>query len=106
MALSVSATVYRQQKQSETDKKGRPYIDINQEHNNKYQTIANLFVHVHKYMYLCTVFETNTLLFIRLVVNRFKVKIMLLDFQTMALPISIAIASVLSLITLTDISSR
>lgn len=32
--------------------------------------------------YLCIVFETNTLLFIRLVVNRFKVKIMLLDFQT------------------------
>ena len=51
-------------------------------------------------------FEINVLLFIRLVVNRFKVKIMLLDFQTMALPISIAIASVLSLITLTDISSR
>ena len=36
----------------------------------------------HKNAYLCIAFETNALLFIRLVVNRFKVKIMLLDFQT------------------------
>lgn len=42
------------------------------------------FVCEHTNHYLCNVFETNTLLFIRLVVNRFKVKIMLLDFQTTA----------------------
>lgn len=60
----------------------------------------------HNYSYLCIVFETNTLLFIRLVVNRFKVKIMLLDFQTTVMLILIAIATVVSIITLTNISNR
>ena len=42
----------------------------------------------------------NALLFIRLVVNRFKVKIMLLDFQTTVQLVTVAIATVLSVITL------
>jgi len=41
-----------------------------------------LFVNAHEKYYFCIVFVTNTLLFIRLVVNRFKVKIMLLDLKT------------------------
>jgi hypothetical protein len=44
-------------------------------------------------------------IFIRLVVNRFKVKIMLLDFQTTTMLVSVAVATVLSVFTLvhTDI---
>ena len=46
------------------------------------------------------------MLFIRLVVNRFKVKIMLLDFQTTALLVSVVIATVLSVITLINTNIR
>jgi hypothetical protein len=46
------------------------------------------------------------MLFIRLVVNRFKVKIMLLDFQTTALLVSVVIATILSVITLINTNIR
>ncbi len=45
-------------------------------------------------------------LFIRLVVNRFKVKIMLLDFQTTVMLASVAVATVLSIFTLTQTNVR
>ena len=57
--------------------------------------------------YLCIVIEMITpKLFIRLVVNRFKVKIMLLDFQTTAMLVSVAIATILSVFTLTHTNIR
>ena len=46
------------------------------------------------------------MLFIRLVVNRFKVKIMLLDFQTTVMLVSVAIATILSIITLKNTNVR
>jgi len=52
------------------------------------------------------VIETITLLFIRLVVNRFKVKIMLLDFQTTVMLVSVVIATILSVITLIKTNIR
>jgi len=45
------------------------------------------------------------LLFIRLVVNRFKVKIMLLDFQTVVL-MAVAFLTFLSIVTLKHINIR
>ena len=45
-------------------------------------------------------------IFIRLVVNRFKVKIMLLDFQTTAMLVSVAVATVLSVLTLMHTNIR
>ena len=45
-------------------------------------------------------------LFIRLVVNRFKVKIMLLDFQTTVMLASVAATTVLSIFTLTQTNVR
>jgi len=45
------------------------------------------------------------LLFIRLVVNRFKVKIMLLDFQTVVL-VAVAVLTLFSIITLKHINIR
>ena len=46
------------------------------------------------------------LLFIRLVVNRFKVKIMLLDFQTTVVLVTVAVATILSVITLMKTNIR
>ncbi len=60
----------------------------------------------HKTMYLCSAFEMKVLLFIRLVVNRFKVKIMLLDFQTTVVLVSVAIMTVLSVYTLINTNIR
>jgi hypothetical protein len=57
-------------------------------------------------MYLCSAFEMKVLLFIRLVVNRFKVKIMLLDFQTTVVLVSVAIMTVLSVYTLINTNIR
>ena len=57
--------------------------------------------------YLCIVIEMITpKLFIRLVVNRFKVKIMLLDFQTTVMLVSVVIATILSVITLIKTNIR
>ena len=50
--------------------------------------------------------ERIALLFIRLVVFRFKVKIMLLDFQSTCVLVSVAVATVLSVYTLTHINIR
>lgn len=61
---------------------------------------------VHATCYLCNAFEMKVLLFIRLVVNRFKVKIMLLDFQTTVLLASVMIMTVLSVITLKHTNIR
>ena len=63
-------------------------------------------MHEHKTMYLCSAFEMKVLLFIRLVVNRFKVKIMLLDFQTTVVLVSVAIMTVLSVYTLINTNIR
>lgn len=57
-------------------------------------------------MYLCIVFETNTLLFIRLVVNRFKVKIMLLDLETEILIVSVIVMTVVNIIALVNTNIR
>ena len=48
----------------------------------------------------------KVLLFIRLVVNRFKVKIMLLDFQTTVMLVSVVIMTVLSVYTLINTNIR
>ena len=56
--------------------------------------------------YLCTRNREVALLFIRLVVNKIKVKIMLLDFQTTVMLGLVALATVLSIITLTKTNSR
>ena len=48
----------------------------------------------------------KVLLFIRLVVNRFKVKIMLLDFRTTVLLVSVVIMTVLSVYTLINTNIR
>ena len=61
----------------------------------------SLFIRTFAY-----VIETITLLFIRLVVNRFKVKIMLLDFQTAVVLVTVAIATILSVITLIKTNIR
>ena len=61
----------------------------------------SLFIRTFAY-----VIETITLLFIRLVVNRFKVKIMLLDFQTTVVLVTVAIATILSVITLIKTNIR
>ena len=64
-------------------------------------------VHVHEKYYLCSSNrEIIVLLFIRLVVNRFKVKIMLLDFQTTVLLVSVLILTVLSVYTLIHTNVR
>ena len=46
------------------------------------------------------------MLFIRLVVNRFKVKIMLLDFQTTIMLVAVAIATILSVVALMHTNVR
>ena len=51
-------------------------------------------------------FREKVLLFIRLVVNRFKVKIMLLDFQTTVMLVSVVIMTVLSVYTLINTNIR
>ncbi len=51
-------------------------------------------------------FREKVLLFIRLVVNRFKVKIMLLDFRTTVLLVSVVIMTVLSVYTLINTNIR
>ena len=61
----------------------------------------SLFIRTFAY-----VIETITLLFIRLVVNRFKEKIMLLDFQTAVVLVTVAIATILSVITLIKTNIR
>ena len=48
----------------------------------------------------------NALLFIRLVVNRFKVKIMLLDFPTTVALVSAIVITMLSIITLVHTNIR
>lgn len=57
----------------------------------------------------CCIFASYSreyMLFIRLVVNRFKVKIMLLDFQTTVMLLSVAFVAVLSVITLMHTNIR
>ena len=69
---------------------------------------SSLFT-LHFSLYLCTFASAIVMiasLFIRLVVNRFKVKIMLLDFQTTVMLTSVAVATVLSIFTLTQTNVR
>ena len=56
--------------------------------------------------YLCTSNREIISLFIRLVVRFFKVKIMLLDFQTTVMLASVVIVSALSIITLMHTNVR
>ena len=81
-------------------------IDLNQKEIKKTSIFSLFLVCEHKTLYLCNAFEMKALLFIRLVVNRFKVKIMLLDFQTTVVLVSVMIMTVLSVITLIHTNIR
>lgn len=65
-----------------------------------------MFVLGHNYLYLCIAFEMKAMFFIRLVVNRFKVEVMLLDFQTTVMLVSVLVMTALSVFTLIHINIR